>query len=95
MHYHHESGDSQTKKLPIAETVTFLSDVKDKEQEEDRIDQYYSKSDDVFNDYYSSNNVQEQWTIVYGSWKITVSWLICTMKPHGWTRHGMYDKDQV
>jgi hypothetical protein len=60
MHYHHESGDSQTKKLPIAETVTFLSDVKDKEQEEDRIDQYYSKSDDVFNDYYSSNNVQEQ-----------------------------------
>jgi hypothetical protein len=59
MHYHHESGNSQTKKLPVAETVTFLSDAKDMEKQ-DKIDQYYSKSDDVFDDYYSSHNVQEQ-----------------------------------
>lgn len=49
MHYHQESGDSHTKRLPLAETVMVRSDAKDKEEDE-RFYEYYSKSDDVFED---------------------------------------------
>jgi hypothetical protein len=53
LHSHHKNG------LPETEKVTFKSDTKDSE-DDDGFYEFYSKSDDVFDDDYSDQNIQEQ-----------------------------------
>ena len=53
MHSHHKNG------LPETEKVTFKSHNKDR-VDDDGFYEFYSKSDDVFDDYYSEQNIQEE-----------------------------------